>query len=216
MSLGIHCVRVCVCVWLFQGRHVVSDVGRHHGSQEAAEHRQRGHSALNNWWLFACAIYGRTELVTGWSCDKVLLQLWTHDFARIFCKAGYKGVNCVFYVYVTTNLFFVAVCLLRLWWYFFFICSGPRLTTLSMSISFPKNKYFLIHCSSYSCVSKFMCSLLICMFSFYWNYMCLSELDLAGPQSTKLTDAEIGIYYKLPPAVITFCTLFCFLYIFYL
>lgn len=29
--------------------------------------------------------------------------------------------------------------------------------------------------------------------------MCLSELDLAGPESIKLTNAEIGIYYKLPP-----------------
>lgn len=40
------CPTATMCVWLFQGRHVVSDVGCHHGSQEAAEHRQRGHSAL--------------------------------------------------------------------------------------------------------------------------------------------------------------------------
>lgn len=40
------CPTATWCVWLFQGRHVVSDVGLHHGSQEAAEYRQRGHSAL--------------------------------------------------------------------------------------------------------------------------------------------------------------------------
>lgn len=44
--------------------------------------------------------------------------------------------------------------------------------------------------------------------------MCLSKLDLAGPKLIKLSDAEIGIYYKLPRAVITFCTVFSFLYVF--
>lgn len=43
--------------------------------------------------------------------------------------------------------------------------------------------------------------------------MCLGK-NTWQDQKIKLTDAEIGIYYKMPYAVIKICTLFCFLYVF--